>query len=345
MDRRTLLKAGVAVPAAAALPLGGALTAAAEARPRLGKVLARGLDIPWGLAFLPSGDALVSERDSGIVYRVDKRGGRRAVDEVPGVYAYGEGGLLGLELDPHFRRNRWVYAYLTTGSDNRVVRMRYVDGRLRRPRVLLAGIPMNSFHNGGRLRFGGGGLLYVATGDAGDRERAQQRGSLAGKILRIQPDGDVPRGNPGRGNPVFTWGHRNVQGLAFDGHGELWASELGEKTRDELNKIVKGDNYGWPRVEGGDGRGGRYHDPFVTWSPTAVCSPSGITIARNRAWVAALNGESLYSVVLRGPRRRRVRRHFHGTVGRIRTVERAPDGSLWIATANGGDDQVIRITL
>jgi glucose/arabinose dehydrogenase len=255
----------------------------------------------------------------------------------------GEGGLLGLALHPRFRDNRWVYAYLSSVSDNRVVRFRFTEGRIGRPQVVLAGIPTSSIHNGGRLAFGPDGLLYVSTGDAARRELAQDRGSLAGKVLRVTPAGDVPAGNP-FGTPVWTWGHRNVQGLAFDGKGRLWATELGEKARDELNRVVKGHNYGWPEVEGGDGRGG-FHDPFVTWSPTSTCSPSGLAVAQGRAWVGALQGECLFSVKLNEPNRRRVRRHLAGTFGRVRTVERAPDGSLWITTSNGSDDRVVRILL
>lgn len=343
MDRRTVLGAGLA--GAGGLLVGGLGAAGtAAAAPRRGKTLASGLSIPWGIAFLPNGNALVSERASAEVYRVSRRGGKKRVGAVPGVRDNaGEGGLLGLALHPRFRDNRWVYGYLSTSGDNRVVRFRYVDGRIGRPQVVLAGIPTAGIHNGGRLTFGPDGLLYVSTGDAAERDLAQDRDSLAGKVLRITPAGDVPAGNP-FGSPIWTWGHRNVQGLAFDGKGRLWATELGERTRDELNRVVKGHNYGWPVVEGGDGKGG-FHDPFVTWSPTSTCSPSGLAIAKGKAWVGALQGECLFSVKLNEPNRRRTRRHLAGTFGRVRTVERAPDGSLWVTTSNGTDDRVVRVLL
>lgn len=348
LDRRTLFKAGVAGTGGLVL---GSLGGEAAARPEQGRVLAKGLVVPWGVAFLPNGNALVSERISGDVFRVARTGGKRRIGRVPNVRDNaGEGGLLGLALHPDFGTNRWVYAYLSSPSDNRIVRMTYADGRLGRQRLVLAGIPTASNHNGGRLAFGPDGLLYASTGDAGVGSHAQDTGSKAGKILRLTPTGEVPEGNP-FGNHTWSFGHRNVEGIAFDGDGRLWASELGENVRDELNRIVKGHNYGWPDVEGGDGQGG-FHDPFVTW-PTDQCSPSGLAVAGGRAWVGALRGQSLYSVRLSGPDARRTRRWFQGDFGRIRTVQKAPDGSLWITTSNrdgrgtprADDDKVIRIRL
>lgn len=349
MDRRTLLKAGFVTTAAGLLVPTGALTDSAEAAPRVGRVLARNMVVPWGIAFLPNGDALVGERNSGKIWRVRKTGGRRLVGRV-GVYrgGGGEGGLLGLALSPTFRRDRWVYAYLTTSRDNRIVRMRYRDGRLGPRRLVLRGIPSSTSHHGGRLLFHGG-LLYASTGDAGDRWLAQNKSSLAGKILRMTPDGRVPRGNP-FGNYTWSWGHRNVEGIAFDGRGNLWASEFGEDRWDELNRIVRGGNYGWPGSEGGDGPGGR-RDPLARWRP-ANCSPSGVAVAGQWAYLGGLRGQSLWAVKIAGANRGVRRRFLHERFGRIRTVQRAPDGSLWITTSNRDgrsdsphalDDRVIRI--
>ena len=329
-------------------------------RLRVGRVLARDLQVPWGLAFLPSGDALVGERASGRVHRVDRRGGRRQVGVVRSVdREAGEGGLLGIAVSPTFAEDRYVYFYVTTDEDNRIVRRTYDGGALRSPEVLLKGIPRGErTHNGGRLAFGPSGHLFASTGDVRADELGQTSGSLsqdwdslAGKILRLHPDGSLPDGNP-HGTYAWTRGHRNVQGLAWDSRGRMWATELGEQTRDELNRIRKGRNYGWPQVEGGDGDG-PVKEPFVTWSPTSSCSPSGVAIARGRAWVAALAGRSLYSVRLDGERRRRTVRHLHNRFGRIRTVEKAPDGALWITTSNRAgsadpaehDDRVVRLTL
>jgi glucose/arabinose dehydrogenase len=353
-DRRTLLKVGLAATGGVALGAGAAGAAPALAAPRVDRTLAKGLAVPWGIALLPSGNALVGERDSGDVHVVRRRGGRRRVGHLK-VYSQlsraGEGGLLGLALHPDFRSNRLVYAYVSTADDNRIVRMRYANGKLGKRRLVLGGIPQNVHHNGGGLAFGPDGLLYASTGDGEVGARAQSRSSLGGKVLRLTPDGEVPSGNP-FGNYTWSMGHRNVEGIAFDPRGGLWASEFGEKETDELNRIVPGANYGWPNVEGGDGGGG-YHDPLAEWSPTSTCSPAGVAVANGRAWLGALRGQCLFSVRLRGPDAGRTRRHLAGRFGRIRQVAKAPDGSLWITTSNRdgrgdpsrGDDRVIRIRL
>ncbi len=353
-DRRTLLKAGLATAGGVALSAGAVAAGPAEAAPRVDRTLAKGLGVPWGLAFLPNGNALVGERDTGDVHVVKRGGGRRRVghlDAFSQVGRAGESGLLGLALHPDFASNRLVYAYLSTSSDNRIVRMRYAGGRLGKREVVLAGIPMNLHHNGGGLEFGPDGLLYASTGDGEVSSRAQSTTSLGGKVLRMTATGGVPSGNP-FGNLVWSMGHRNVEGITFDRRGTLWASEFGEKETDELNMIVRGANYGWPYVEGADGAGG-YRDPLAEWSPTSTCSPAGVAVANGRAWLGALRGECLFSVRLRGPDSGAKRKHLAGRFGRIRQVKAAPDGSLWITTSNRdgrgtrhrGDDKVIRIAL
>lgn len=319
--------------------------------PRIASTLAEGLDVPWGIAFLPDRSALVSCRDS---FRIMRIGGRTpaVVGTVPGVVTTvssgGEGGLLGLALHPDYPRQRWLYAYRTTRTGNEVVRMRLnrgLDG-FGEPEVILDGINTSLHHNGGGLRFGSDGMLFVSTGDAENRDDAQDTGSLNGKILRVTDTGGVPAGNP-FGNAVWSYGHRNVEGLVFDDHGQLWASEFGDKTADEVNRIVKGGNYGWPKVEGSDGKGG-YRDPIAQW-PTSDCSPSGIAITRGRAWLGALQGECVWSVDLTSGK---TTRYLDGH-GRLRLAAAAPDGSLWIgtshrdgrATAGTGDDRIYRVTL
>ena len=373
MQRRTLIKAGLASPLVLTGCSGSVTSSpkpstsapsspgsssgptfdahppsvAAGALPHITQVLARRLAVPWGIAFLPGGDALVGQRDTARIVRAHARGGFAPVGKVPGVVSTeplgGEGGLLGLAL-----RGAWLYAYHTSSTDNRVVRMRYRGGTLGPPRLVLKGIRKSVDHNGGGLAFGPEGMLYVSTGDAENSADAQDKNSLNGKILRITPAGGVPRGNP-FGNPVWSYGHRNVEGLAFDKSGRLWASEFGSSVHDELNRIVRGGNYGWPHVEGRDGPGG-YRDPVAQW-PTDRCSPSGVAVLGGRAWLGALQGQCLYSVGLAEPHRHH--RFFAGRFGRLRMVKAAPDGSLWFGTSNrdgGGspasaDDRIFRVRL
>jgi glucose/arabinose dehydrogenase len=261
----------------------------------------------------------------------------------------GETGLLGLALHPDFATNRLLYAFLSTADDNRIVRMTY-DGGLGDPEPILTGLGTSTHHNGGGLTFGPDGLLYAATGDAEDSAAAQDTASLDGKVLRMTDAGEVPDGNP-FGNLVWSYGHRNVEGIRFDDTGRLWIAEFGDKGADELNLVRKGKNYGWPDVEGSDGKGG-FADPLAEW-PVDQCSPSGIAIAAGRAWLGALQGECVWSVVLDGPDAGKTAQHFAGRHGRIRSVALAPDGSLWVTTSNKdgrtdprpGDDRILRITL
>ncbi len=316
--------------------------------------LATDLQVPWSFAFLPDGDALVTERDSGRLLRVDESGEVREIQTLPegGV---GEGGLLGVAVSPDYEEDRYVYAYTTTRSDNRVVRFRLGE----EPEAILTGIPVNSYHDGGRIEFGPDGMLYVTTGDAGDPTISQDRGSLGGKILRVAPDGSIPEDNPFPDSPVYSLGHRNVQGLAWDAGGQLFASEFGQDTWDEANRIEAGENYGWPEVEGEGGTDRGFVDPITVW-PTSEASPSGAEILVNGAipqwegdlFVTALRGESLWRLELDGRGNVTDRqRLLEGEVGRLRDVAQAPDGSLWVSTSNRdgrgtpdeNDDRIFRL--
>jgi glucose/arabinose dehydrogenase len=309
------------------------------------ETVARDLEAPWGLAFQPDGSALVSERDRGRILRVRPGAAPQEVATVPGVAPRGEGGLLGVAVSPDHQRDRLVYAYLTTVDDNRIVRFRAGEA----PQVLLAGIPRAAIHNGGRIAFGPDGMLYAGTGDAAEGGNAQDPGSLGGKILRLRPDGGVPDDNPFPGSPVWTLGHRNVQGLAWDADGRLFATEFGQNRVDEINLIERGGNYGWPEVEG-TGGGDRFRDPLVTW-PVSQASPSGAAIADGTLYVAALRGERLWSVPLDGGGGvGRPRALLVGAYGRLRHAAVAPDRSLWVLTSNrdgrgdpaADDDRVLR---
>lgn len=311
---------------------------------RVAGVVATGLDVPWGLAFLPDGSALVSERNTARILRVE-RGVTVPVGTVDGVVANGEGGLLGIAY-----ADGWLYAYLTASTDNRVVRMPWNGAALGAAEPVVTGIPKAGIHNGGRITFGPDTMLYIATGDAGVPERAQDPASTAGKILRVTPEGTVPADNPFPGSAVFSLGHRNVQGLAFDAGDRLWASEYGQSDVDELNLIIAGSNYGWPECEGACSKSG-YVDPVVQWKPTSVASPSGVAIVGANAYVASLRGEVLWQVALDGAAQ--ATRVELGDLGRLRTVAAAPDGSLWLSTSNtdgrgdprDGDDRILRLVV
>lgn len=317
--------------------------------PSIVDTVATGLRSPWGLAFLPDGSALVSERDTARIVRIDD-GQVSEVGTVPGVSFGGEGGLLGLAVAPAFADDRFVYAYATTPNGNQVLRMTLAGGRLSAPEVLLDGIPASSIHNGGRLAFGPDGMLYVTTGDAADTALSPRPESLAGKILRLTPDGEVPPDNPDPTSPVFSSGHRNVQGIAWDAEGNLWASEFGANTWDELNLIEPGADYGWPNVEGAGGTDDGFADPAVQW-PTDQASPSGIAVADGTVFMAALRGQRLWAIPVGAGRAGDPQAFFAGELGRLRTVAEAPDGSLWLVTNNtdgrgnprDGDDRILRL--
>jgi glucose/arabinose dehydrogenase len=310
--------------------------------------VASDIEVPWGLAFLPDGNALVAERETGRVLQVSPGGGAaRQVARVPGVSAVGEGGLLGLAVSPAYATDRYVYAYFTSSSDNRIVRFRLDGGA---PSVVFDGISKASNHNGGRIAFGPDGMLYAGTGDAAQRNSSQDADDPNGKILRLTPEGEPAPGNPRAGSPIYSLGHRNVQGLAWDSAGRLYATEFGQNRLDEVNLIEPGKNYGWPEVEGnGDTDGGRYTSPIVTWS-TDEASPSGAAIAGDTLYVAALRGERLWTVPLKNGTAGEPRAELDGRYGRLRTVAVAPDGALWVTTSNrdgrgdvrDGDDKVLR---
>jgi glucose/arabinose dehydrogenase len=325
-------------------------------------VLATGLDVPWSILRL--GDStLLSYRDTGQIMERTPDGEMREVTVVSGVDPGGEGGLLGLAARTQDEQH-WVYAYFTSENDNRVVRMPLGGSpgslTLGTAEVVLEGLAKASNHNGGRIAFGPDGMLYITVGDAGNADSSQDPSSLNGKILRVTPTGDVPQDNPVDGSEVWSLGHRNPQGLAWDADGRLWASEFGQNTWDELNLIEPGHNYGWPVVEGQAGNDD-FVDPAYQWS-TAEASPSGLTIVDNTLFLAALRGQRLWGILdgihvpegshgLEGvvtafP-------YFEGTFGRIRDVAPGPDGTLWLITNNTDgrgspgpdDDRLIEVVL
>jgi glucose/arabinose dehydrogenase len=310
--------------------------------------LLSGLDIAWSVAVLPDGSALVSERNTGRILHVPKpgSGGTSSVaGRLPITRTEGEGGLLGLAVPADFDADPVFYAYYSTDSDNRIAAVPWRDGTLGEPVVIFSGIPRGRYHNGGRIAFGPDGYLYVGTGEAGDTSLSQNLGSLGGKILRITPDGDPAPGNPFGGSPIWSLGHRNVQGLAWDSRKRLWASEFGQNTFDELNLIEPGKNYGWPEVEGRAGNPD-FVDPVAQW-PTSEMSPSGIAVGPDGAvYMAALRGQSVWRVPVGADGTAGTpTRHLQGTYGRIRDIHFVGD-RVWITTSNNDRaDRLISLPL
>lgn len=315
--------------------------------------LASDLDVPWGLVALDNGEALIGERDSATVWRVLTDGSREQVTTVPGVEPGGEGGLLGIAVPPGGDGSQF-YAYITSGQDNRVIDVDTAGTSADdepQVREVLVGIPKAGNHNGGRIAFGPDDYLYVTTGDASDGASAQDSDSLAGKILRITLDGQPAPGNPDANSPVWSMGHRNVQGLVWDDDGAMWASEFGENDLDELNLIEPGNNYGWPQCEG-PCEGGDFTDPALTW-PTSDASPSGLAMGADGAlYMAALRGESLWRIPLLDGAAGAPERLLEGDYGRLRSVVNAPNDSLWVLTNNtsrgepaSDDDKLLTVPL
>lgn len=316
-----------------------------------------GLEVPWGIGFLPDGSALVTERDSARVLRVTPDGDAEEVGQVDGVISEGEGGLMGVAVSPDFADDGAVYLYHTTATDNRIVRATFEpDAGLGEPEVVLDGIPRAVIHNGGRIAFGPDGMLYAGTGDADEAGTAQDVESLGGKVLRMTPDGEPAPDNP-FDNLVHSYGHRNIQGLAWDDDDRLFAVEFGPEVDDEVNLVEPGANYGWPEVTGPAERE-EYVDPVITWEDVTTASPSGADVAGGSLWVAALRGERLWQAPLAGgegadalgePEER-----FTGDHGRLRTVVATPEGdALWVTTSNedgrgqpaADDDRILRVPL
>jgi glucose/arabinose dehydrogenase len=343
---------GACTPSPAPSSSGEAATsAAAPGQPRVVRTVAEGLATPWSIAFLPDGSALVSERDSGRVLRL-QGGQMREVARIAVRTDTSEGGLLGLEPAPDIAASGTLYAYYTAARSNRVVALRWDGSTLGGERILVDGIPEAPVHNGGRIKVGPDGLLYAGTGDATNRASAQDRGSLGGKILRVAPDGAPAPGNP-FGTRVYSYGHRNVQGLGWDSAGRLWASEFGPDRDDELNLISPGAQYGWPAVNGARSSDGSVPAVHV-WPSTGDASPSAIAIVDDAAYVACLRGERLWRVLLPaagatpdgGGQLPGATEHFRGQYGRLRDVVQVPgQRELWIATNEGSRSRILAVAI
>ncbi len=317
------------------------------------EIVAEKLNIPWEIAFLPSGELLVTER-GGKLLKIGKE--TRTIAEIKGVSHIGEGGLLGMALDPKFSDNNFIYLYSTTGVKgdlkNRVERYKLNGEELLDSKVILDGIKGSSNHDGGRISFGPDGLLYITTGDAEEPKLAQDKNSFNGKILRIKKDGGIPEDNPFR-NAVYSMGHRNPQGIAWDKNGNLWETEHGpsgaQTGNDEVNMITKGGNYGWPDIKGQITKDGMI-PPIIESGKSDTWAPSGMVIAGDTLFFAGLRGEALYELDTISLR---LTSNFKSQYGRLRTVSSDKEGNLYIITSNkdgrgkpkDGDDKIIKIPL
>lgn len=318
-------------------------------------IIAKDLQIPWDIAFLPSGDLLVTER-SGKLLRIGAQ--TKVVAQIEGVKHIGEGGLLGIALHPNFLTNNYIYLYSTSqtsnGIINRVERYRLSDDSLSEKITILEGIKGSKNHDGGHISFGPDGYLYITTGDAEVPNSAQDSLSLNGKILRIKDDGSIPSDNP-FGNAVYSLGHRNPQGLAWDAKGNLWETEHGPSGSqtgfDELNRIQKGGNYGWPILRGDQKKEG-YIAPIIQSGSKDTWAPAGLAYSKGSLFFTGLRGESLYEARIIDDSSVVLSTHLKSVFGRLRAIRVHPDSSLYISTSNTDgrgfkkedDDKIIKLS-
>ena len=332
-------------------------------------VVAENLEIPWDIAFLPDGKMLVSERP-GRLLLMDKDGRRKNIFEGDAKHT-GEGGLLGITLHPNFAENYFVYLYLTilrqTGpaspdvplvsrggrTENRVERWRLENDKLADKTLIIEKIPGAPYHDGGRIEFGPDGFLYIATGDATNGKLAQDKNSLAGKILRLKDDGRGPADNPFK-TAVYSYGHRNPPGLAGDREGRLWSTEHGRSGvlsgRDELNLIRAGGNSGWPTIQGDETKAGMISSVLHS-GPNKTWAPASLAYLNKKLYFGGLRGEALYEATIEGEKVTNFKEHFFEEFGRVRSVRVGPDGMLYLTTSNrddrgtpkAGDDKIIKI--
>lgn len=323
------------------------------------ETVAEELEAPWSIDFAPDGDIFFTERP-GLV-RVIENGSLNPEPLLKLPDAPSEGGTLGLALDPNYSSNRYVYVYYTDEDlNNQVSRFRYDSQALVEERPVVEDIPGARIHNGGRIAFGPDGKLYIATGDAEQPDLAQDPNSLAGKILRVEPDGSVPTDNPRADSPVYSIGHRNVQGLDWDEDGNLYATEHGAQAKDKINQIEAGANYGWPVHEGSIGEEtpqvDDYRDPALS-SGNVTWAPSGANFYTDEVLPEEWHGQFLFA----GLRSQAVWRFntasqelgnlFEDDFGRLRDIQQSPDGYLYILTSNRDgrgtpedtDDRILRL--
>lgn len=329
-------------------------------KPERISVVATSLEVPWEMVFFPNGDILFTERTGSL--KILSNNQVTIVEKIAEAKSFGEGGLLGLALHPNFESNNYIYLYYTYEgvngqTKNRVVRYKYQNNRLSDRKTIIEGIPGAINHNGGRLKFGPDSYyLYVTTGDSLEPSLAQDKNSLAGKILRVTDEGKPAPGNPfgtSAGKPsgdsrIYSYGHRNPQGLAWDDQGRLWETEHGPSAQDEINIIMRGKNYGWPVITGDQTRDGM-ESPFAE-SGQETWAPAGAIFVNNSLFFGGLRGSALFSLEVKN-NNAVLSKHFLEEFGRIRNVTKGPDDLIYFSTSNrdgrgfvrNSDDQIIKI--
>ncbi len=317
------------------------------------EVVATGLDTPWEIAFLPDKTILVTQRNGELIHFTQTKGSIK----IAGVFETGEGGLLGMAIHPKFSENKLIYFYYTTtqdgGSTNRVESYTFENEQLSNRKEIITKIPAAANHDGGRIAFGPDGYLYITTGDAQKEQNAQITTSLSGKILRLKDDGGIPTDNP-FGNAVYSYGHRNPQGLAWDSSGNLWSTEHGPSGLstgfDELNKIEKGKNYGWPKIKG-DEKNPEMVSPTINSGSKETWAPAGLAFYNGALYFAGLRGQTLYKSIIADGNPGALTGLLQKKYGRLRAVVAGPDGYLYVSTSNKdgrgqpqeSDDKIIRL--
>ena len=315
------------------------------------KIVADNLEVPWSLVFLPDSSLLFTQRP-GKLNLLTPTGELQEIATISEVLSRGEGGLLGVTIHPDFKTNNQIYLYYTYSESggntkNRVVRYVLANNTLTGKTVIVDAIPGSTNHNGGRIKFGPDKYLYITTGDAAVPSLSQNKTSLAGKILRVTDSGEAAPGNPFNSR-IYSYGHRNPQGLSWDSTGQLWATEHGNSTHDEVNKIVSGGNYGWPTIQGSEKQTG-FTTPVLE-SGNITWAPGGALIDEKYLFYTGLRGESLYRVDLSSPSFT-LEQFFKNKYGRIRDIVKGPDGMYYLTTSNrdgrgsvqNGDDKIIKI--